>query len=109
MLNIGTSRAIPSTEYETVLGGRDFVRKVWRYARQGFVVHAHANGDALKGLLLALTAELIALALRPALLPHVPRRGHSALLPAREVVAARAALLAARSRFRAASSATARR
>ena len=59
VINIGTSRAIPSPEYETVLGGLDFVRKVWRYCRQGFVVHAHANGDALKGLLLALTAQLI--------------------------------------------------
>jgi len=61
VLNIGTSRTIPSTEYEMVLGGSDFVRKVWRYARQGFTVHAHANGDAVKGLLLALTAEIIAL------------------------------------------------
>jgi glycosyltransferase involved in cell wall biosynthesis len=64
VLNIGTSRAIPSTEYETVLGGRDFVSKVWRYARQGYAVHAHANGDALKGLLLALIAEGIALICR---------------------------------------------
>ena len=30
VLNIGTSRAIPSSEYEMVLGGLDFVRKVWR-------------------------------------------------------------------------------
>jgi glycosyltransferase involved in cell wall biosynthesis len=62
VLNIGTSRTIPSTEYETVLSGMDFVRKVWRYSRHGFVVHAHANGDALKGLLLALAAEVINLA-----------------------------------------------
>jgi glycosyltransferase involved in cell wall biosynthesis len=61
VINIGTSRNIPSTEYETVMGGADFVRKVWRYCRRGFVVHAHANGDALKGLLLALTAEVLAL------------------------------------------------
>jgi glycosyltransferase involved in cell wall biosynthesis len=60
VLNIGTSRAIPSPEYETVLGGLDFVKKVWRYARRGFAVHAHANGDALKGLLLAVIAETIA-------------------------------------------------
>ena len=57
VLNIGASRAIPSTEYETVLGAGDFVRKVWRYCRQGYVVHAHANGDAFKGLLLALIAQ----------------------------------------------------
>lgn len=61
VLNIGTSRAIPSPEYETVLGGRDFVEKVWRFSRQGHTVHAHANGDALKGLLLAITAEVIGL------------------------------------------------
>jgi glycosyltransferase involved in cell wall biosynthesis len=53
---------IPSDEYETVLSGADFVRKVWHYSRRGFIVHAHANGDALKGLALALVAELINLA-----------------------------------------------
>ena len=61
VINIGTSRNIPSSEYETVMSGGDFVRKVWRYSRQGYVVHAHANGDALKGLLLALTAEILGL------------------------------------------------
>lgn len=59
VLNTGASRLIPSPEYETVLGGRDFVEKVWRYSRKGFVVHAHANGDAVKGMLLALAAETI--------------------------------------------------
>ena len=61
VLNIGTSRFVPSAEYETVLSGADFLKKVWRYCSQGFVVHAHANGDALKGVLLALVAELLAL------------------------------------------------
>ena len=61
VLNIGTSRAIPSPEYETVIGGRDFVRKVIRFVRDGHAVHAHANGDALKGLLLALIAQTVAL------------------------------------------------
>ena len=59
VINIGTSRTIPSTEYETVLGGGDFVRKVWRFSRQGYVVHAHANGDAMKGLALALIAMVL--------------------------------------------------
>jgi glycosyltransferase involved in cell wall biosynthesis len=62
VLNIGTSRRIPSEQYETVLNGWDFLSKLWRYSRQGFRVHAHANGDALKGLLLALAAELVGLA-----------------------------------------------
>lgn len=60
VLNIGTSRNIPSPEYEMVLGGRDFLKKLWRYSRRGFTIHAHANGDALKGLLLALAAEAVA-------------------------------------------------
>lgn len=59
VLNIGTSRAIPSPEYETVLGGMDFVRKVWRFSRRGFVVHAHANGDSPTGLMLAMVAQLL--------------------------------------------------
>jgi glycosyltransferase involved in cell wall biosynthesis len=59
VLNTGTSRRIPSPEYETVLSAVDFVRKVWRYSRKGFLVHAHANGDAVKGMLLALAAEAI--------------------------------------------------
>ena len=62
VLNIGTSRRIPSPEYETVLGGMDFIRKVWRFSRRGFVVHAHANGDSPTGLMLALLAQLLNLA-----------------------------------------------
>lgn len=62
VLNIGTSRRIPSPEYETVMSGFDFVRKVWRYSRRGFVVHAHANGDSPTGLMLAIAAQLINLA-----------------------------------------------
>jgi glycosyltransferase involved in cell wall biosynthesis len=59
VINTGTSRLIPSPEYETVESGRDFVRKVWTFSRQGFVVHGHANGDAVKGILLALAAGFI--------------------------------------------------
>lgn len=62
VLNVGSSRAIPSTDYECVLGGRDLLRKLWRYSGRGFVVHAHANGDAIKGVILALIAELANLA-----------------------------------------------
>jgi len=43
------------------MGGQDFVRKVWRYARQGFLVHTHANGDSMKGVALALIAQAIAI------------------------------------------------
>jgi glycosyltransferase involved in cell wall biosynthesis len=62
VLNTGTSRRIPSPEYETVLGGGDFLRKVWRYSRRGYVVHAHANGDSPTGVLLALAAQVVNLA-----------------------------------------------
>lgn len=58
VLNTGASRAIPSPDYETVLGGRDFLRKVWRFSRRGYVIHAHANGDAITGMVLALVAEV---------------------------------------------------
>jgi glycosyltransferase involved in cell wall biosynthesis len=59
VLNIGTSRRTPSTEYETVLSGPDYVRKVFRYAALGFVTHAHVNGATLKGLVLTLTAQAV--------------------------------------------------
>jgi glycosyltransferase involved in cell wall biosynthesis len=59
VLNIGPSRTIPSTEYDSVLSGRDLVFKLWRYSGDGFVVHAHTNGDSLKGPLLALVAALV--------------------------------------------------
>jgi glycosyltransferase involved in cell wall biosynthesis len=90
VLNTGASRLIPSTEYETVLGGTDFVKKVWRHARAGFLVHAHANGDSPKGALLALLAQMIAVVngRRPILTFHAgaiqryfPRSHAPALIP----------------------------
>jgi hypothetical protein len=62
VLNIGTNRKVPSDEYETVLGGLDYVRKVWRFSRQGFTVHVHVNGASPKGFVLAILAALINLA-----------------------------------------------
>jgi glycosyltransferase involved in cell wall biosynthesis len=72
VLNTGTSRKIPSPEYETVMNAGDLVRKIWRFARHGYLVHAHTNGDSWKGLLLAIGTELIALAggRRPVLTFH---------------------------------------
>jgi len=72
VLNTGTSRKIPSPEYETVMSGLDLAQKIWKYARRGFLVHAHTNGDSWKGLLLAIGTELIALAggRRPVLTFH---------------------------------------
>ena len=91
VLNTGTSRRIPSPEYETVMSGGDLARKIWRYARRGYLVHAHANGDSWKGLLLAIATELIALAggRRPVLTFHAgaiqryfPREHARWLIPA---------------------------
>jgi glycosyltransferase involved in cell wall biosynthesis len=62
VLNVGPSRVIPSTEYESVLSGSDLLRKLCRYSAKGFVVHAHTNGDSLKGVLLALVAQFVYLA-----------------------------------------------
>ncbi len=59
VLNIGASRAIPSDEYETVLGGLDYARKVWRFSRQGLIAHVHVNGASPKGFVLAIAAQLI--------------------------------------------------
>ncbi len=56
VLNIGRSRFTPSPEYETVLSGLDYVRKVWRFSRRGFLVHMHVNGDSPKGFVLSLLA-----------------------------------------------------
>ena len=72
VLNTGTSRRIPSPEYETVMSAADLARKIWRFARRGYRVHAHTNGDSWKGLLLAIGTELIALAggRRPVLTFH---------------------------------------
>jgi glycosyltransferase involved in cell wall biosynthesis len=59
VLNIGTNRTIPSHEYETVLGGLDYLRKLWRFSRQGFVAHVHVNGASPKGFVLAIAAEVV--------------------------------------------------
>jgi glycosyltransferase involved in cell wall biosynthesis len=64
VLNIGTSRNIPSPEYETVMGGTDYVRKVWRFCSRGFLPHVHVNGNTMKGLVLSLIAQVISLIFR---------------------------------------------
>ena len=59
VLNTGKSRKIKSDEYETVESGLDYVRKVIRFSRNRYTVHAHVNGDSPKGLVLTLLAEMI--------------------------------------------------
>ena len=59
VLNIGKSRNIPSSEYETVASGADYMRKVWRFCRSGFTTHVHINGSTAKGLVLTIAAQLM--------------------------------------------------
>jgi glycosyltransferase involved in cell wall biosynthesis len=61
VLNIGTSRKIPSTEYETVMSGWDYLRKVVRFVKAGFTPHIHVNGASEKGLVLSFVAEVVSL------------------------------------------------
>jgi glycosyltransferase involved in cell wall biosynthesis len=61
VLNIGQSRTTPSAEYETVLSGFDYLRKVWRFSMRGYVVHVHVNGQSAQGFVLAFAAELLSL------------------------------------------------
>ncbi len=60
VLNIGKSRRVRSPDYVDVQGGLDFLRKVRGYARRGYLVHTHINGDGNKGWALALAAAAIA-------------------------------------------------
>ncbi|HTV03297.1 MAG TPA: glycosyltransferase family 4 protein [Luteitalea sp.] len=62
VLNMGANRRIKSPDYVDVQGGSDYARKVWRFVRQGYLVHAHLNGDSPKGLVLTLLALLLQLA-----------------------------------------------
>jgi glycosyltransferase involved in cell wall biosynthesis len=60
VLNIGKCRKIKSDDYIDVQGLWDYLRKVWRFARRGYLFHTHINGDGNKGWWLSLAAELIA-------------------------------------------------
>ena len=72
VLNIGMSRNIPSSEYETVLSGWDYLRKVVRFTRRGFLQHVHVNGATEKGILLTLIAQVVSICFgrRPVLTFH---------------------------------------
>jgi glycosyltransferase involved in cell wall biosynthesis len=59
VLNIGKNRKVKSAEYLDIQTGADYLRKVFRHAREGYLIHTHLNGDSIKGLILVLLAELI--------------------------------------------------
>jgi glycosyltransferase involved in cell wall biosynthesis len=60
VLNMGRNRRVKSPDYVDVQGMRDYLAKVRRFAGQGYLIHAHYNGDSPKGLLLTVLAETIA-------------------------------------------------
>ena len=60
VLNMGRNRRVKSPDYVDVQGFADYVAKVRRFCREGYLVHAHYNGDSPKGLLLTVLAEAIA-------------------------------------------------
>lgn len=63
ILDIGPARRMQRPDCVSVMSGADYLRKLFRYARQRFAFHCHINGEYFRGLLLALAACLIARAL----------------------------------------------
>lgn len=61
VMNMGPNRKIKSPEYEDVQGLLDYIRKIFFYRKQGYLVYVHMNGDSVKGFLLCLIAQLISL------------------------------------------------
>ncbi len=58
---MGPNRKTISKEYVDVQGGGDYLRKVFRFCRKDYRIYIHLNGDSIKGFLLTLLAQLIAL------------------------------------------------
>ncbi len=68
VLKINEGRQIKGPEYIDVQNGFDYVRKVWRYALQGYRLNVHVNGMSKKGYALATIAVVTGrVFLRPAL------------------------------------------
>jgi glycosyltransferase involved in cell wall biosynthesis len=59
ILDIGPSRLLERPECISVKGGLDYLAKVLRFSRQGFVIHGHINGQYFRGLLLIIAALLL--------------------------------------------------
>jgi glycosyltransferase involved in cell wall biosynthesis len=59
VLDIGPNRKLERSGCVSVHSGADYLRKLFRYARQDFTFHCHINAEYFRGLLLALAACLI--------------------------------------------------
>ncbi len=80
VLNVGSSRRIPSTEYESVLSGGDLLRKLWRYLSQRVRgSRAHERGFH-QGSYAGLGRRSRELRARPSLLSHLSCWCHSAVI-----------------------------
>jgi glycosyltransferase involved in cell wall biosynthesis len=60
ILDIGPSRKLERPGCINVQSGGDYLKKLFRFSRQGFTFHCHINAEYFRGLLLALAACVIA-------------------------------------------------
>jgi len=61
---MGPNRQKKSDEYVDVQSGIDYVFKISKFCRQGYTVYPHLNGNSVKGLILTLLAQIIAVIFR---------------------------------------------
>lgn len=61
LVNIGASRALQDPAYVNVRGPVDLLWKALRYAASGAAIHTHTNGKGLKGTLIALALQALAI------------------------------------------------
>ena len=60
ILDVGPNRRLARPGCIPVMDAADYLAKVVRFARGGFTIHCHVNGEYFRGLLLALAAAAIA-------------------------------------------------
>lgn len=87
VLKINEGRQVKSPEYVDVQSGFDYLKKIWKFALQGYCLNIHVNGMSKKGYALALAAVITGRMVgRPALVTFhgglsqdfFPRHDHSA-------------------------------
>ncbi len=61
LMNIGASRKLKNPKYLNVTGLMDYILKVTCAAAKGHTLHTHTNGKGIKGTILALLGQCIAL------------------------------------------------
>ena len=61
VLNLGRNRRVKGPEFIDVQNGVDYLKKLIRYRVKGYHFHVHMNGQAVKGPILSLIAQLVSL------------------------------------------------